>query len=241
MRTPICGLFFLVLSLGPALHAQQPVKNDSLDRYHVVQSVVIDGDTIPMVVLNEATISSRRARSKRYQRKWGKMHANVVKTYPYARVAADLINAYNLELQHLDTDAEREVYMDKCEEDLKAEFEGDLRKMTTSQGRVLIKLIDRETGNTSYELIRDLKSGFTAFMWQGVARMFGTNLKDHFDPHSNEYDAMIEEIVQMIERGDIYVKKREVKTTAAAEALENKSKRLERKIEREKRKKTKKQ
>lgn len=240
MRTISIGLFVLALIFGGQLHAQKPAKADSLKTQRVLQTVIVDGDTIPMVTLDEATILSRRARSKRYQRKWSKMHANVVKTYPYARVAADLINAYNEELQYLETDAEREAYMDKCEEDLKAEFEGDLRKMTTSQGRVLIKLIDRETGHTSYDLIRDLKSGFTAFMWQGVARMFGTNLKDQFDPEENEYDAMIEEIVQLIERGEIYVKKREVKTTAAAQALEDKSKRLERKIEREKRKKSKK-
>ena len=71
----------------------------------------------------------------------------------------------------------------------------------------LIKLIDRETGQTSYELIKDLKSGFTAFMWQGVAKLFGTNLKDNYDPNENETDDMIEEIVLDIEAGLIPVKK----------------------------------
>lgn len=208
---------------------------DRLQGYYVVESIVIDGDTIPVVTLNTANVSSqRKARSQRYQRQWTKLHRNVVKTYPYAKVAGELILAYNDQLQYLDTEAEREAYMAKCEEDLKAEFEGDLRKMTTSQGRVLIKLIDRETGKTSFDLIKELKSGFTAFMWQGVAKLFGTNLKDAYDPFGNEQDAMIEEIVGMIESGEIHVQRREVKTTAAQDALQNKSKRLERRIEKEK-------
>jgi hypothetical protein len=84
-------------------------------------------------------------------------------------------------------------------------------------------------------LIKDLKSGFTAFMWQGVAKLFGTNLKDNYDPDANETDDMIEEIVLRIEDGSIPVKKREVTTKAAEEILANKSRRLQRKIERQKR------
>lgn len=219
------------------VHAQEPGVKDRLQGYYVVESIVIEGDTIPVVTLNTANVSSqRKARSQRYQRQWTKLHRNVVKTYPYAKVAGELILAYNDQLQYLETEAEKEAYMEKCEEDLKAEFEGDLRKMTTSQGRVLIKLIDRETGKTSFDLIKELKSGFTAFMWQGVAKLFGTNLKDSYDPFGNEQDAMIEEIVGMIESGEIHVQRREVKTTAAQDALREKSKRLERRIEREKKK-----
>jgi hypothetical protein len=226
---------FVEVAVG-TMQAQLPLRLDTLNGYYLVETVVIDGDTIPVVTLRTTTISSqRKARSIRHQRKWDKLHANVVKTYPYAKVAGELIQAYNDELHLLETEAERVAYMDKCEEDLKAEFEGDLRTMTTSQGRVLIKLIDRETGKTGYDLIRELKSGFTAFMWQGVARLFGTDLKDAYNPDENEYDAMIEEIVDAVERGEIAVNSRPAKTTAAQDALREKSKRLQRRIEREKR------
>lgn len=229
-------LLFVFCGISVRAYAQVDSVQDTARHIFYLESVVVGGDTIPSVTLPSAVIASdRRARSRRYQRKWTKLHANVVKTYPYAKVAGDLLKAYNEELLLLETEAEREAYMEKCEEDLKAEFEGDLRKMSTSQGRVLIKLIDRETGKTSYNLIRELKSGFTAFMWQGVAKLFGTDLKANYDPDNSEYDAMVEEIVEMIESGQIAVKKREVKTTAAAEALQDKSKRLERRIEREKR------
>lgn len=221
---------------GRELSAQPTTVGDSVNGYFYLESVVVDGDTIPTVTLRSAEVSGdRRAGSRRYRRKWSKLQRNVVKTYPYAHVAGQLITAYNEELKLLETEAEREAYMDRCEDDLKAEFEGDLRKMTTSQGRVLIKLIDRQTGQTSYDLIRDLKSGFTAFMWQGVAKLFSTDLKSNYDPVNDEYDGMIEEIVELIEAGKLPVKTREVKTQAASEALSDKSKRLERRIEREKR------
>ncbi len=225
-----------MLILGSALSAQSPTEIISYDGLYLLETTVVDGDTIPMVTLNTAFVSSmRKSRSKRYERRWSKLHRNIVKTYPYAKVAGDLIAEYNKNLVDLKTEAERNAYMDQCEEDLKAEFEGDIRKMTISQGRVLIKLIDRETGATSYELIRDLKSGFTAFMWQGVARLFGTNLKENYDPKTSDEDLMIEDIVLQIESGLIPVDKREVKTAAANEVLKNKSDRLKRKIEREKR------
>ncbi len=233
-------LIIFLLALFGSIRAQAPTDVEEIDGVYLLETHVIDGDTIPVVTLRPQMVSAyRKSRSKRYRRKWDKMHRNVVKVYPYAKVAGELINEYNRNLSKLETEAEQEAYLDQCEEDLKAEFEGDLRKMTTSQGRVLIKLIDRETGKTSYDLIKELKSGFTAFMWQGVAKLFGTNLKSNYDPIEDETDAMIEEIVTQIEIGNIKVKTREVQTKAAEEVLANKSKRLRRKIEREKKKQAK--
>ena len=226
----------IVFFLAVGIQAQTPANVEEVDGLYLLETVIIDGDTIPVITLRPKRVSAyRKARSKRYQRRRDKMHRNVVKVYPYAKVAGDLINEYNRNLKNLETEAEREAYLDQCEEDLKAEFEGDLRKMTTSQGRVLIKLIDRETGQTSYELIKDLKSGLTAFMWQGVAKLFGTDLKDHYNPEEFETDEIIEGIVLRIEDGIIPVKEREISTKAAEEVLANKSNRLRRKIEREKR------
>jgi hypothetical protein len=234
MRIYLTVFFFAFIAAETV--AQKPSNAEEVDGLYLLESVVIDGDTVPVVTLRPKMVAAyRKSRSRRYRRKWDKMHRNVVKVYPYAKVAGDLINEYNRNLADLETEAEREAYLDRCEEDLKAEFEGDLRKMTTSQGRVLIKLIDRETGQTSYELIKDLKSGFTAFMWQGIAKLFGTDLKANYDPSVDETDYMIEEIVVQIEDGLIPVKKREVQTKAAEEVLADKSKRLRRKIERQKR------
>jgi hypothetical protein len=231
-------IIFPILSLlSLSIHSQTPVNGEKYNGVYLLETVIIDGDTIPVVTLRPTTISAnRKARSKRYQRKRSKLYRNVIKTYPYAKVAGTLIKEYNRNLSLLDTEAARDAYLDKCEEDLKAEFEDDLNHMTMSQGRVLIKLIDRETGNTSYELIKELKNGFTAFMWQGVARLFGTDLKANFDPDNDETDYIIEEVVQKIESGEIPVDLREVQTREAREILEAKDKRLQRRIERERKK-----
>ena len=227
---------FLLLFSGLAF-GQEGVNVREFQEKYLLETIVVDGDTIPVVTLRTASVSSaRKARSKRYQRKWDKLKRNVVKTYPYAEVAGELIREYNRNLGEMETKAEREFYLDQCEADLKAEFEGDLRNMTISQGHVLIKLIDRQTGNTSYELIKDLKGGFSAFIWQGVAKIFGSDLKANYDPVENETDGMIEDIVALIESGEIQVEKREVKTSAAIEVLARKNARLQRRIEREKRK-----
>ncbi len=227
----------LILLLSPlcfSLHGQTPVNGETHDGLYILETVVVDGDTIPMVTLRPANVSaSRKSRSRRYQRKRSKIYRNVVKTYPYAKVAGMLIKEYNNNLDSLDTEAAREAYLDQCEEDLKAEFEDDLSSMTMSQGRVLIKLIDRETGDTSYQLIKDLKSGFTAFMWQGVAKLFGSDLKVNYDPENIETDQMIEDVVIQIETGQIPVETREIKTKAASEVINAKNKRLQRKIERQ--------
>ena len=105
--------------------------------------------------------------------------------------------------------------------------------MTVSQGKVLVKLIDRETGQTSYELIKELRSGFTAFMWNSIAILFGNNLKAEYDPVE---DADIEAIVQMIERGEIVVAWRDAATAKARADLDKKKKRELRKQERRERK-----
>ena len=80
-----------------------------------------------------------------------------------------------------------------------AEFEQPLRRLSFTQGRLLIKLIDRETGDTSYNLIREYKGGVSAFFWQGIARLFGANLKDEYDAETN--DKMIEHIISLIDMG----------------------------------------
>ena len=92
-------------------------------------------------------------------------------------------------------------YYKKIEEELKKEFDGDIRKMSASQGRILIKLIDRETGDTSYEILQEFRGNVSAFFWQSFSRMFGQDLKSDYDPYGDDKD--IESIVQLIEAGAI--------------------------------------
>lgn len=212
--------FLLFIPFG-VVHAQM---EDEPNKGQVLGVLITEDDTIPQVDLHSVTITDfRKHRSKRYQRKWSRLKKRVVKVYPYARVAGELMREYDRQLANLPTKRQREDYLDMAEEELKREFEGEIRDMTISEGFILIKLIDRETGNTSYELIKDLKSGFTAFMWQAVARLFGSNLKEQYDPEGD--DEMIEEIVSMIEAGDIYVERRAPKTPEARARVNKKKSR----------------
>src|SRR5262245_35259062 len=124
-----------------------------------------------------------------------------MKVYPYARLLAVKLNEINTHLATIQTKKERKKYMKQAEEQLKKDFEKDLKNFSESQGRVFTKLIDRETGHSSYDLIKDLRGSVKAFFWQNFALVFGQKLKARYDP--NGEDAVIEGIVQQIEEGKL--------------------------------------
>jgi hypothetical protein len=201
-----------------------------------IQTEISDGDTLPYVLLDDFNvIDSPYFKSKREVKKWNKLMRNVIKVYPYAKITKDLLEYYESELKKIDHESDRKAYMKQAEEVIKNEFKGEIMKMTVSQGKVLVKLIDRETGQTSYELIKELRSGFTAFMWNSLALLFGNNLKAHYDPIE---DFEIETIVQLIESGDIVVAERDAET-AMAQAVLQKKRKKDRKKNRKKAKKNK--
>lgn len=165
-------------------------------------STVINGDTIPLINLAPIeiieTLSPEAAlRMKAYL----KLRRDVLKAYPYARLAATKLKLINDSLAYISNKRLQKKYIKQTEDQLKEDFEKDLKNLTVTQGRILIKLIDRETGNTTYHLVKELRGTFTAFFWQGMARLFGDNLKSEYDPEGA--DVMIEGIVRQIERGEL--------------------------------------
>lgn len=180
------------------------LAQDSSSKSPVLRGQVIDGDTIPMINLASVVVSDNRFYNKKYYRKYVRIQKKVVKVYPYAKAAGDLMNKYEKELDKMDSERQRKKYIKNAEKELKEKFEGEIRKMTVSEGLILIRLIDRETGDTSYELISELRGNFSAFMWQSLARLFGNNLKEQYNPEEGE-DRIIEEIVRQIESGEIRV------------------------------------
>jgi len=91
--------------------------------------------------------------------------------------------------------------MKKAEKELEAQFGNEIKDLTFSQGKILIKLVYRETGNSTFDIVKDLRGGFTAFIWQTMARIFGYNLKNGYDPAGE--DQAIEQVILMIEAGAI--------------------------------------
>jgi hypothetical protein len=192
---------------------------------HVLQAVVVNGDTIPVVTLPEARVDARWIpKSRREQNQYDKLTRNVVKVYPYARITRDLLAEYEYDLARIDRNSDQELYVKLAEAELRAEFEAEVKDLTMSQGKVLVKLIDRETGRSSYSLVKDLKGSFQAAVWQGVARLFGQDLKATYDGDGE--DIMIEVIVRRIESGELAVAGRTPRTDKAQARLEKRKARL---------------
>ncbi|MFN5324569.1 MAG: DUF4294 domain-containing protein [Bacteroidota bacterium] len=172
----------------------------------VTRAVVINGDTVPFFTLPGIEIitaadPNRAENLKRYL----KLRRDVLKAYPYARLAAETLRAINDSIINLPKNRDKNKFIKEKEKEMKARFEKDLKKLTFTQGTILIKLVDRETGSTSYQLVKELRGSFQAFFWQSLARLFGSTLKSEYDGVGT--DAAIESIVQSIERGEIQVVK----------------------------------
>tara|TARA_B100001971_G_C18021314_1_gene447545 strand:- start:213 stop:797 length:585 start_codon:yes stop_codon:yes gene_type:complete len=167
-----------------------------------VQAIVVGSDTIPIIRLNEVEIYSFKIpKTRKAKKKLTRLVKNVKKVYPWARLAGIQLRKYDNLLSQAKNDKERRKIMKEAEKEINKKYGGSLKKLTFSQGKILIKLIDRETGNTSYSLVQVLRGNFTAFFYQAFARIWGYNLKVKYDP--NGADKNIETIVRMIERGQI--------------------------------------
>lgn len=188
----------LVLLAGTPLFSQEQEPDD----LHVTRGVIRGNDTIPMVELPEVIVYSRQDfQYLLLKRRYRRLIYHVKKAYPYAKVAGVKLLELDRHLATLPGEKERKAYIELSEKEIMDRFEKEVKHLTITQGIILVKLIDRETGRTSYEVIKDLRGGLTAFFWQGIARIFGNNLKAEYDPENS--DRIIEDIVQGIEAGFI--------------------------------------
>lgn len=194
-------VFFIVISTIKAQKDSLKTVKDSIpDRFYVLQNVYRDGESLPEMEIKEVTIVGNRKRGASFNYwKYQRLIYNVRRVYPYAVIVRMKLASVNEKLQGMNSEKERKEYMKEVEKEVFRDYEGDMQQMTLTQGKLLIKLIDRETRNTSYDLIRDYRGKVPAAFWQGVARLFGTNLKAEYDPYGE--DAIIEKIVTEIEAG----------------------------------------
>jgi len=193
----ILWVALLLVSL-PELQAQEPRVEPPV----VARAVVEGSDTIPLLELPEVRVYERRDFEYLYlKRRYRRMIRNVKRAYPYAQIAGVRLKELDDHLVTLKSEKEQREYINQAEKEIMQEFESEVRKLTVTQGIILVKLIDRETGRTSYQVIKELKGGITAFFWQGIARIFGNNLKTEYDPVND--DRILEDIVLGIEAGFI--------------------------------------
>jgi hypothetical protein len=189
-------IFILLLftaQLRPSL--AQPVTGTRLP--YIIEGI----DTIPVVNLPDVNIVDYGPDYEKRLKEYYRLRFNVVKVYPYARLAGLKISQLNDSLSRMKSDRERKKFRKKFEEQLRSDFGKTIESLSVNQGKIFIKLLDRQTGHTGFELIKDFKGSFSALLLQTSARVFGHNLKDDYDPLGD--DLQIERIVKQIEAGQI--------------------------------------
>jgi len=190
------------LLLVPVFCQEQPATvADTVSAVpNLIKSATFDGQTYPYVELKEVTVYARMPRHVRFDyRRHARMVYNIRKVYPYALIVRDELGRVNRVLEMMPAEKDQRNFLQQYEKDIFSEYEDDMRKLTFTQGKILLKLIDRETQNTSYDLIRQYRGKFSASFWQGIARIFGANLKTNYDPMGEDY--LIEQIIIEIEAG----------------------------------------
>jgi len=194
-------IIILAFILLPLNGFTQDTIRTSSDIY-VARGIITDGDTLWVSEIDEVYVFPKKEFNNFWQRRrYTRLVHNVKIAYPWAKLAGDKVEEVNNHMLTLETEKERKDYIKEVEEELLGQYTEDLKRLTITQGKILIKLVYRETGDTSYELVANLRGKVSAFFWQALARLFGSNLKMGYDPYGE--DRQIEEIVILIENGQI--------------------------------------
>lgn len=171
--------------------AQQPQRK-------MVPSTIIDGERMPWMLIPEVEITRKRIfKNPEDKARYMRLRYNVMKVLPYAQYAQNRYQQLYRDLALTGNKREQKRLVKACEKEIKDMFNKEVKNLTISQGEILIKLIDRQTGNSSYEVVKELRGGVTAFFYQSVAKVFGHNLKNTYSP---EEDFEIENIIRSLER-----------------------------------------
>ncbi|MDR2118001.1 MAG: DUF4294 domain-containing protein [Tannerellaceae bacterium] len=197
-----CTKLYIILAFGLLCCIQsraQSIKIKDLPP-NLHQAVIDKGDTIAMVHLREVYVYPElRFKNKRAKQNYDKLVRDVKRTLPYAKmVYHTLIETYEY-METLPNDKAREKHLKRMEKELFQEYKPELKRLTLSQGKLLIKLIDRECNQSSYNILRAYLGSFRAGFWNIFAGVFGASLKSEYDPKGK--DALTERVVVMVERG----------------------------------------
>ncbi|MCZ4694392.1 DUF4294 domain-containing protein [Ancylomarina euxinus] len=191
----ICFILLASFFLGmPTNGIAQVNKTDSI--------TVLDSNL--HVDLKEVKIKARKRKKRKHYRstkKYWRTVRNIRIVYPYAEMANQTISALNKELVSVTSKKERRKLIRKEYKGLMKAYKEPMMKLKISQGKLLMRLIDRETGSSSYDHLKELKGSTTAFFWQAVASMFGTSLKSKYQPESRDW--MVEEILERMKKGEL--------------------------------------
>jgi len=189
-------IIYIALFFTVAISAQvDPVKQDTTQ----VHYMYIEGDSIPIteveldavLVLPNLKFADRNARIR-----YIILRRKTLKVYPYAKLAAERLEALQKRLNELERKRDKKRYSKIIQKYIEDEFSVELKKLTKTEGQILVKLIHRQTGKTTFQLIKELRSGWRAFWFNNTANLFNISLKREFSPINEEEDYLIEDILQ---------------------------------------------
>ncbi len=200
--------FFAILFLPSIFSFAQEGDGKDVEMYlaktkggYLVHACVQNGDTIPWIWLPIVPVEAEmKFATRRKYAEWTRIRYNVKKVYPYAILAAAKLKEYDMILERMPDEKVRKTYMKMCEKELQNQFGEELKNLSINQGRILMKLIDRETGKTTYSIVKEMRGNFQAFMWQSLAVLFGSSMKQEFDAAGE--DKLIEIAIHQVEAGE---------------------------------------
>jgi Domain of unknown function (DUF4294) len=189
-------IVYILLCIPTVLFAQtNETETDTLE----YEYLIIKGDSIPRtsIDLDEVMLLNRlQFDSREDRRRYLILKRKTIKVYPYAKLAAIRLDSLTSRLARLEKKRDRKRYAKKIQKYIEGEFSEELKKFTRTEGQILIKLIHRQTGRTTYELIKELRNGWRAFWFNNTASLFDLSLKRKFDPMNEKEDYLIEDILQ---------------------------------------------
>ena len=188
-------IVIIILGLSPVVsHAQQ-----FSDTLRVEAYITPEGDTIPQSWLPTVQVDAKQTNYwRKYWKDWTRLRNAVYVTYPYAKSASKVISEVNAELVNVKDENKRKQIIKSRERELKKEFADKITNLSVYQGKVLMKLINRETGNNCYHILKEFKGGLNAGVWQAVAYVFGSSLKQQYDPTGDDQE--LEKIVKEVQK-----------------------------------------
>lgn len=183
---------FIISAMLPFVISAQEIKRDTI----IDDMIMIKGDSLlisldEVMVLNKLNLKTTKER-RYYYWYWKKVH----NAYPYAKLAAERLVKLNKQLALIRSRRKRKKQIKKMQKYMEEEFTNKLKKMTRTEGRILIKLVNRQTGLTVFDLIKEYRSGWKAFWYNTTAKIFKLSLKSEYHPESNALDFLTEDILQ---------------------------------------------
>ncbi len=194
MKNIILFIFFFAISFaGFSQIEDQPL--DSITE----KMIMVEGDSVFMssIALEEVYLFGKlKFPDYKSKLRYYILRRKTIKVYPYAKVAAERLVELNDSIDKIKRKSKRKKYTKKVQKYIEEEFSEELKKLTRTEGQILVKLIYRQTGSTTFSLVKELRSGWRAFWYSTTAKMFSISLKEEFDPKNVHEDYLIEDILQ---------------------------------------------